>query len=95
MAAAAADLAERTAVAPAAASAAPGRPGADTVPDCVRANARQARTSAGTWILRIAAVVAIVALGGWNLLLQGQLNATQAYEQSVAAVLDVAAQPGR
>ena len=44
--------------------------------------------------MRIAAVVAIVGLVGWNLLLQNQLNASQAYEQSVAAVLDVAAQPG-
>ena len=33
-------------------------------------------------------------LVGYNLLLQNQLNASQAYEQSVAAVLDVAAQPG-
>ena len=38
--------------------------------------------------------MAIVALVGYNLLLQNQLNASQAYEQSVAAVLDVAAQPG-
>jgi anti-sigma-K factor RskA len=52
------------------------------------------RTSAGTWVLRIAAVLAIVLLGGWNLLLQGQLDAAKTYEQSVAAVLDVAAQPG-
>ena len=50
--------------------------------------------STGTWVLRIAAVLAIVLLGGWNLLLQGQLNTANAYEQSVAAVLDVAAQPG-
>ena len=33
-------------------------------------------------------------LGGWNLLLQSQVNTANAYEQSVAAVLDVAAQPG-
>ena len=33
-------------------------------------------------------------LGGWNLLLQGQLNTAKAYQQNVAAVLDVAAQPG-
>jgi anti-sigma-K factor RskA len=52
------------------------------------------RTSRGEWILRIAAVLAIAVLGGWNLLLQGQLNASQAYERNVAAVLDVAAQPG-
>ena len=45
-------------------------------------------------MLRIAAVVAIVALIGWNILLQGQLNAAKTYEQSVAAVLDVASQPG-
>jgi anti-sigma-K factor RskA len=57
-------------------------------------DARRSRTSAGTWALRIAAVLAIVVLGGWNLLLQGQLNAAQTYEQNVAAVLDVAAQPG-
>ncbi|HEV8403070.1 MAG TPA: anti-sigma factor [Candidatus Limnocylindrales bacterium] len=56
--------------------------------------ARRSRTSAGTWLVRIAAVLAIVLLGGWNLLLQGQLNAANTYEQSVAAVLDVAAQPG-
>jgi len=33
-------------------------------------------------------------VGGWNLLLQGQLNAAKTYERDVAAVLDVAAQPG-
>ncbi len=52
------------------------------------------RRSAGSWALRIAAVFAIALLGGWNLLLQGQLSAAQAYEQGVAAVLEVAAQPG-
>jgi len=52
------------------------------------------RRSTGSWALRIAAVLAIALLGGWNLLLQGQLSAAQAYEQSVAAVLDVAGQPG-
>lgn len=52
------------------------------------------RRSASSWALRIAAVLAIALLGGWNLLLQGQLSAAQAYEQSVAAVLEMAAQPG-
>jgi anti-sigma-K factor RskA len=52
------------------------------------------RRSTGSLVLRIAAVLAIVLLGGWNLLLQGQLSAAEAYEQSVAAVLEVAAQPG-
>lgn len=52
------------------------------------------RTSTLGWVMRIAAVVAIVALAGWNLLLQGQLTDAQQYEQNVAAVLDAAQQPG-
>ena len=52
------------------------------------------RTSAGSWALRIAAVLAIALLGGWNLLLQQQLSSAQSYEDSVAAVLEVAGQPG-
>ena len=56
--------------------------------------ARRARTSPGEWLLRIAAVLVIAALGGWNLLLQGDLTTAQRYEQNVAAVLDMAAQPG-
>jgi hypothetical protein len=55
--------------------------------------ARRGRTSTGAWILRIAAVLAIVALGGLNLLLQVQLNAARSYEDGVASVLEVAAQP--
>jgi anti-sigma-K factor RskA len=90
MAAAAADLEERTAAqAPAAPTPVP-----IPFPSASERTARRTRTSTGTWILRIAAVLAIVALGGWNLLLQNQLNASQAYERSVAAVLDAAAQPG-
>jgi anti-sigma-K factor RskA len=53
-----------------------------------------ARSNVGPWILRIAAVLAIALLGGWNLLLQSQLEQARTYEQSVAAVLDVAGQPG-
>jgi len=53
-----------------------------------------ARAGTATWLLRIAAVLAIALLGGWNLLLQNQLNAARTYEQSVAAVMDVAGQPG-
>ena len=56
--------------------------------------ARRSRLATSSWLLRIAAVLAIVALGGWNLLLQGQLDAAKTYQQSVAAVLDVAARPG-
>jgi anti-sigma-K factor RskA len=53
-----------------------------------------ARAGMGSWVLRIAAVLAIALLGGWNLLLQSQLDAARTYEQNVAAVLDVAGQPG-
>ena len=93
MAAAAADLEERTAASAPPAPAAPS-PVPIPFPNEAERTARRTRTSTGTWILRIAAVLAIVALGGWNLLLQNQLNASQAYERSVAAVLDAAAQPG-
>ena len=55
---------------------------------------RRSGASAASWVLRIAAVVAIVALGATTLVLRNQLDAAQAYEQSVAQVLDVAAQPG-
>lgn len=86
MAAAAAELAARAKVVPAAAP--------TPFPSPQERDARRSRASAGSWILRIAAVLAIVALGGWNVLLQGQLNAAQAHERDIAAVLDVAARPG-
>lgn len=91
MAAAAEDLETRQGVAEAApvAVAAPVAPDAPAEPTPI-----SSRRSTGSWALRIAAVLAIALLGGWNLLLQGQLSAAQAYEQSVAAVLEVAAQPG-
>ena len=93
MAAAAADLEERTAaVATSGATATVPEP--TPFPSASERTERKARTSTGSWILRIAAVVAIVGLAGWNLLLQNQLNATEAYQRSVAAVIDVAAQPG-
>jgi Anti-sigma-K factor rskA/Putative zinc-finger len=46
------------------------------------------------WLLAIAAVVAIAALGGWNVLLQLQLGAARDYDRAVATVLDVAARQG-
>ena len=46
------------------------------------------------WALGIAAVLAVVALGGWNLRLQQQLADAQAYQQQVASVIDAAQQPG-
>jgi anti-sigma-K factor RskA len=104
MAAAAADLAARGNVA-APTVAAPSR-SADAVaptgvqpvpfPSATEREARAARRTGpvGTWGLRIAAVLAIALLGGWNLLLQGQLEQTRTYEANVAAVLDVAGRPG-
>jgi anti-sigma-K factor RskA len=95
MAAAAADLEERTAV-PTPVATTPAAPAPVPIPfpsESERTAARE-RTSTATWILRIAAVLAIVALGGWNLFLQNQLTAAQAYERTVAAVLDAAAEPG-
>jgi anti-sigma-K factor RskA len=38
--------------------------------------------------------VAIVALAGWNMLLQSDLNAARRFDQAVAVVLDTAAEPG-
>ena len=106
MAAAAADLAarggaSRVAAAPVAAAEAPVVPAAP-VPaatpvaflSAAERAARRARSSTGGWMLRIAAVLAIAVLGGWNLLLQNDLGAAQRYERNVAAVLDTAAQPG-
>lgn len=96
MAAAAADLEQRNhgALAAAEPTAAGPAPAPIAFPVASKRELRRTRASAGAWALRIAAVLAIVALGGWNLLLQGQLNAADSYERSVAAVLVVAAQPG-
>ena len=52
------------------------------------------RSGIASWAMRIAAVLAIALLGGWGLLLQNQLDSARSYERSVAAVLDVAGQPG-
>ncbi len=74
-------------------------PGAEAAPPIgfptqAQRDTRRSRASAGTWLLRIAAVLAIVALGSWNLLLRNDLATAQSYERSVASVLNVAAQPG-
>lgn len=47
-----------------------------------------------TWAMRIAAVLVIGILGGWNVLLQGQLEQSRSYEANVAAVLDLAGKDG-
>lgn len=79
---------------PVAAAAAAAAPAPTPFPSADERTARRSGASAGSWVLRIAAVLAIVLLGGWNLLLQSQVKTANAYEQSVATVLDVAAQPG-
>jgi hypothetical protein len=55
---------------------------------------RTARTSRLDWALRIAAVIAIVAVGAWGLGLQRQLDAARQFDQAVAAVIDAASRPG-
>ena len=107
MAAAAADLAQRSGVEPssiavptaaAGGPAAPASPaGGTTIPfpsPADRADRVARRTSALDWAVRIAAVVAIVVLGGWNLVMQGQLADARAYDRALAAVVDAAAKPG-
>jgi anti-sigma-K factor RskA len=105
LAAAAADLETREAVG--AAGAQPDAPVAPEAPEAgstvaptafPTAAERQQRAARrpgiGSWALRIAAVLAITLLGAWNLLLQNRLDSARTYEESVAAVLDVAGQPG-
>jgi anti-sigma-K factor RskA len=87
MAAAAADLATRG-----------GAPGPERTIAFPSAPERKTRGRSSTrqlnWAMRIAAVVAIVAVGGWNLLLQNELGAARRYDQAVASVISAAAQPG-
>jgi Anti-sigma-K factor rskA, C-terminal/Putative zinc-finger len=47
-----------------------------------------------SWAVGIAAVLAIVLLGAWNLSLRSELDSAQRYQQQVAAVLDAARVPG-
>jgi hypothetical protein len=106
MAAAAADLAERRG---AGAAAPPAPSAAVPFPSPAEREARARRRMSGLdWALRIAAVVAIVALAGWNLLLQGQLGTTkdqlgatasqlaqaQKFDQAVANVISAAGEKG-
>ena len=89
MAAAAADLASRGPAPEARTPASIAFP--STAEREVRARARTGRIG---WAMGIAAVVAIVALAGWNLLLQNDLNAARRFDQAVASVISAASQPG-
>jgi anti-sigma-K factor RskA len=100
MAAAAADLAERTGGAvtpPAPVAAPPAAPGAPPIPfpSAEERSARSARrrTGAFDWALRIAAVIAIVAAGAYGLNVQRQLDEANAFDQAVAAVVQAGSQP--
>jgi hypothetical protein len=71
------------------------------------ARSERTRTSRFDWALRIAAVIAIVAVGGWGLNLQGQLNivqgqlkgvqdqleASRRFDSAIASVIGAAGQP--
>jgi hypothetical protein len=59
-----------------------------------RAARAERRTRPLTWLVRIAAVVAIVALAGWNVLLQQQLGTARDYDAAVAAVIRTAGEQG-
>jgi anti-sigma-K factor RskA len=101
MAAAAADLAARSRALPPA-DRAPSKPDPDTrpaapiaFPSAAERDARaRSRTGRLGWAMRIAAVVAIVVLGGWNLLLQNELNVARRFDQAVATLISAAAEPG-
>ncbi len=55
---------------------------------------RTGATSRLDWVIRIAAVLAIVAVGAWGLNLQGQLDRARSFDQAVAAVVQAGGQPG-
>jgi anti-sigma factor RsiW len=91
MAAAAADLAARTEKPTAQPAIAPTVP----FPPAAEREARaRSRTDRLGWAMRIAAVVAIVALAGWNVLLQSDLGAARRFDQAVNAVITAAAESG-
>ena len=115
MAAAAADLAARGqgVAAPPAASAVPAPPASPVssavlptpFPSADERTARSERTRARTgpfeWAMRIAAVLAVIALGAWNFQLQGrvsdlqqQVASAKQYQTAVAAVLEVSFESG-
>ena len=97
MAAAAADLAARGERTNPAVASAPPPPIAfpSAAERTARTERRQiSRPSRFDWALRIAAVVAVVVVGGWGLIVQGQLNGERQFNQAVTAVIEAASAPG-
>jgi hypothetical protein len=67
---------------------------AEPAPPIDLAGERTRRRSPLRWIVAIAAVVIIAALGAWNIQLSQQLSAAQAQQAAVEQVLTIAQQPG-
>ncbi|MBA2719577.1 MAG: anti-sigma factor, partial [Chloroflexi bacterium] len=64
-------------------------------PSAAERDARRAsRTGRLDWVLRIAAVFAIVAAGGWTWNVQRQADAATRFERAVASVIQAGAQTG-
>jgi anti-sigma factor RsiW len=82
--------------APLSATAAPARTTSRETADRVISldDARARRRNWGAWVVGLAAVLAIVALGAWNVSIQQQLNDTRTYQQRLSAALAQAGQPG-
>jgi anti-sigma factor RsiW len=81
--------------APLSATAAPARTTSRETADRVSLDdARARRRNWGAWVVGLAAVLAIVALGAWNVSIQQQLNDTRTYQQRLSAALAQAGQPG-
>jgi len=94
LAAAASDVARARADAPVPGSVPPVPIPFPTAAERDERTARRSGASRLDWAIRIAAVVAIVALGAWGIGLQRQLEANQAFNQAVANVVTAASQPG-
>lgn len=104
LAAAAADLEARTGRAAGAVAEVPGRrPGEAPAPadsgrgpviDAATRFRPTALSRSVDWAFRIAAVVAILALVGWNVSLQGRVDEAEAARRDLAAVVELAAQEG-